>query len=193
MTSNTLIKPSIKVPKKKLRNPPLKVCKLGDRFLRQPAKRVSKINDEIRALAIQMLQTMYSSDGIGLAAPQVGINKQLIVIDCELEDESKPPLILINPELKSMGGAMVLGEEGCLSIPDVFLDVQRHDMVTIAYRDEDGKPKTLTTDGVLARVILHELDHLNGVLFVDRAQNAIALNKELIKHGFSVADVQTVN
>jgi len=189
----TLAPSPIQVPKKKLKNPPLKVCKLGDRLLRQPAKRVSKINDEIRTLAIQMLQTMYSNDGIGLAAPQVGINKQLIVIDCDFEDQSKPPLILINPELKSLSGPTVAGEEGCLSVPEVFLDVLRPDRVTVSYRDEDGKPKTLTTVGTLARVIQHELDHLNGVMFVDRVQNAIALNKELSKHGFSVDDVQAVS
>lgn len=183
---------AIKVSKQKLQNPPLKVCKLGDRSLRQPAKRVNRVNDEIRAIAVQMLQTMYSNNGIGLAAHQVGINKQIIVIDTELEDETSPPLIMINPEIKSLGGDAVVGEEGCLSVPDVFLDVQRPDQVTINYRDEDGKPQTLTTSGILARVIQHEMDHLNGVMFVDRVQNAIALKKELTKHGFSIADVKSV-
>jgi peptide deformylase len=181
-----------KVSKEKLKNPPLKVYKLGDRVLRQPAKRVNKINGEIRQLAIEMLQTMYSNDGIGLAAPQVGVNKQVIVIDIELKDETKPPLILINPEIKAMGGAIVVGEEGCLSIPEVFLDVQRPDEVTVVYRDEEGKPQKLVTDGLLARVIQHEMDHLNGVLFVDRVQNSVALNKELTKHGFFVRDVEAV-
>ncbi|AFY72481.1 peptide deformylase [Synechococcus sp. PCC 7502] len=180
------------VSKKKLKNPPLKVCKLGDRNLRQPAKRITKVNDEIRAIALQMLQTMYSDNGIGLAAPQVGIHKQIIVVDCEPDNESAPPLILINPELKSSGGDIITGEEGCLSVPDVFLDVQRPDQITVNFRDEEGKPKTLTTDGILARVIQHELDHLNGVMFVDRVQNAIALKKELTKHGFSVDDVQAI-
>lgn len=180
----------IQIPKQKLKNPPLKVYKLGDRALRQPAKRVSKVNDEIRQLAIEMLQTMYSSDGIGLAAPQVGIHKQVIVIDCELEKPEAPPLILINPEIKSRGGKVVSGQEGCLSVPEVFLDVQRPDVVTVIYRDEEGRPQRLTTDGLLARVIQHEMDHLNGVMFVDRVQNAIALNKELSKHGFNPKDVQ---
>lgn len=182
----------IKVSKKKLKNPPLKVCKLGDRHLRQPAKRVSKVNDEIRAIAVQMLQTMYSDNGIGLAAPQVGINKQIVVIDCEIEDESIPPLVMINPEIKSYNGDIVLGEEGCLSVPDVFLDVQRPDEITVSFRDEEGRPQTLTTKGILARVIQHELDHLNGVMFVDRVQNAIALKKELTKHGFALEDVQSI-
>lgn len=182
----------IKVSKQKLKNPPLKVHKLGDRVLRQPAKRVSKINVEIRTLAMEMLQTMYSNDGIGLAAPQVGVNKQVIVIDVNLKEEDVPPLVLINPELISWGGAIVVGEEGCLSVPDVFLDVQRPDEVTVAFRDEDGRPQKLTTNGLLARVIQHELDHLNGVMFVDRVQNVIALGKEFDKYGFSVNDVQAV-
>lgn len=182
----------IKVSKKKLKNPPLKVCKLGDRHLRQPAKRVSKVNDEIRAIAIQMLQTMYSDNGIGLAAPQVGINKQIIVIDCDSDNEASPPLIMINPEIKSLTGDIVAGEEGCLSVPDVFLDVQRPDRITVTFRDEEGRPQTLTYDGIVSRVIQHELDHLNGVMFVDRVQNAIALKKELVKHGFSLEHVQSI-
>lgn len=182
----------IKVPKKKVKNPPLKVCKLGDRNLRQPAKRVSKVNDEIRAIAVQMLQTMYSDNGIGLAAPQVGINKQIIVIDCDSDNQATPPLIMINPEVKAFGGDTIADEEGCLSVPDVFLDVQRRERITVTFRDEEGKPQTLDYEGILARVIQHEIDHLNGVLFVDRVQNAIALRKELTKHGFSVDDVQSV-
>ena len=183
---------SIKVPKQKVKNPPLQVHTLGDRVLRQPAKRISKVNDEIRQIVVDMLQTMYSNDGIGLAAPQVGINKQLLVIDIELKDESKPPLVMINPEIKNMGGDLVTGEEGCLSIPEVFLDVVRPDQVEVSYRDEDGKPQKLVTNGLLARVIQHEMDHLNGVLFVDRVKNAVALNKELTAHGFATKDVQAV-
>jgi peptide deformylase len=183
---------SIKVPKQKLKNPPLKVHTLGDRVLRQPAKRISKVNDEIRQIIVEMLQTMYSNDGIGLAAPQVGINKQLLVIDIELKDETKNPLIMINPEVKNSGGDLITGEEGCLSVPEVFLDVVRPDRVEVVYRDEDGRPKHLITEGLLARVIQHEMDHLNGVLFVDRVKNAIALNKELSAHGFATKDVQAI-
>jgi len=183
---------SIKVPKQKIKNPPLQVHTLGDRVLRQPAKRISKVNDEIRQIVVEMLQTMYSNDGIGLAAPQVGVNKQLLVIDLELKDESKPPLVMINPEVKSSGGDLITGEEGCLSIPEVFLDVVRPDRIEVSYRDEDGRPKNLIADGLLARVIQHEMDHLNGVLFVDRVKNAIALNKELSAHGFATKDVQAI-
>lgn len=181
-----------KVPKQKLKNPPLQVHTLGDRVLRQPAKRISKVNDEIRQTIVEMLQTMYSNDGIGLAAPQVGINKQLLVIDLELKDENKPPLVMINPEVKSAGGDLITSEEGCLSVPEVFLDVIRPDKVEVVYRDEEGRPQRIVADGLLARVIQHEMDHLNGVLFVDRVKNAIALNKELSSHGFLTKDVQAI-
>lgn len=181
-----------KVPKQKLKNPPLQVHTLGDRVLRQPAKRISKVNDEIRQTIVEMLQTMYSNDGIGLAAPQVGINKQLLVIDLELKDENKPPLVMINPEVKSAGGDLITSEEGCLSVPEVFLDVIRPDKVEVVYRDEEGRPQRIVADGLLARVIQHEMDHLNGVLFVDRVKNAIALNKELSSHGFLAKDVQAI-
>jgi peptide deformylase len=175
---------SILVEKKKLAKPPLDIHYLGDRVLRQPAKRIASVDEEIRRTIIAMLQTMYSADGIGLAAPQVGIHKQLIVIDCELDKPEVPPLILINPTSKD--------EEGCLSIPGVYLDVERPEMIEVAYRDESGRPRTLKADGLLARAIQHELDHLNGVLFVDRVENELALTEELQKKGFSLQHVQHI-
>jgi len=182
----------LQVSKQKLKKPPLVVHKLGDRTLRQPAKRISKVNDEVRQLALQMLQTMYSLDGIGLAAPQVGVHKQLIVIDITPQEADKPPLVLINPEITVLPSKLVKFEEGCLSVPDVFMDVVRPDKIRVSYRDIDGKPQKLEVDGVLSRVIQHEMDHLDGVLFVDRVPNAITLEAELAKHGFSVKDVQAV-
>jgi peptide deformylase len=178
------------VPKQKLKKPPFQVHRLGDKVLRQPAKRVSKVNDETRTLAQQMLQTMYSYDGIGLAAPQVGINKQLIVIDINPDQPEIPPLVLVNPEITERGGELCQGEEGCLSVPEVFMDVVRPDRVTVVYRDLDGRPQKLTTEGLLARVIQHEMDHLNGVMFVDRVQNAVSLSQNLAKQGFSIKDVR---
>ncbi|NJK34108.1 MAG: peptide deformylase [Oscillatoriales cyanobacterium SM2_2_1] len=178
------------VSKEKLKSPPLKVHTLGDRDLRQPAKRVSKITDEIRQLAIDMLKTMYSCDGIGLAAPQVGIAKQIIVIDIHPDQPDAAPMVMINPEVKATGGSLVNGEEGCLSIPNVFMDVVRPNEVTVSYRDLEGKPQKLTTSDLLARVILHEVDHLNGVVFVDRVKNQAALGQELSKRGFKIKDVQ---
>jgi peptide deformylase len=183
---------TLQISKQKLKHPPLKVHKLGDRLLRQPAKRIAKVNDEIRQLAIQMLQTMYSMDGIGLAAPQVGINKQLIVIDLHHDQPEAPPLVLINPEMTILPSRLVKFEEGCLSVPDVFMEVVRPDKIAITYRDLDGKPQKQQWDDVMARVIQHEMDHLEGILFVDHIHNPIGLEKELSKHGFSIKDVQTI-
>jgi peptide deformylase len=182
----------IAVEKKKLKNPPLELHYLGDRVLRQPAKRISKVDDEIRQIVREMLQTMYSNDGIGLAAPQVGINKQLIVIDLEPENPSNPPLVLINPVIKQVSKEVGVAQEGCLSIPNVCLDVQRPEVVEIAYKDEYGRPQTIKAGDLLGRCIQHEMDHLNGVVFVDRVENSLALAQELSKHGFSLQAVKPV-
>jgi peptide deformylase len=183
----------ILVEKKKLAKPPLQLHYLGDRVLRQPAKRINKVDDEVRQLAKEMLQTMYSEDGIGLAAPQVGVHKQLIVIDCELDNPATPPLILINPTVKQQSRDVCVIQEGCLSIPGVFLDVTRPEVIEVSYKDENGRPQKLTAKGLLARVIQHEMDHLNGVMFVDRVDNALLLNQELAKHGFSTQAVKSVS
>ncbi len=184
---------SILVEKKKLAKPPLDIHYLGDRVLRQPAKRIASVDDEIRRTIVAMLQTMYSADGIGLAAPQVGIHKQLIVIDCEPDNPEAPPLVLINPTIKSSGKTVCKDQEGCLSIPGVYLDVERPETIEVAYKDESGRPRTLKADGLLARAIQHELDHLSGVLFVDRVENELALNEALKKKGFSFQHVQQLN
>jgi peptide deformylase len=183
----------IAVEKKKLEKPPLKLHYLGDRVLRQPAKRIAKVDDSVRQLAKEMLQTMYSSNGIGLAAPQVGIHKQLIVIDCEPEKPENPPLILINPQISNYGGELSKFEEGCLSIPNVYIDVIRPEEIEVSFKDEQGKPRKIKASGLLARVIQHEIDHLNGVLFVDRVENNLVLTEELKKQGFSVQAVKSIS
>ncbi len=180
------------VEKKKLSKPPLKLHYLGDRVLRLPAKRITKVDDEVRQLARQMLQTMYSEDGIGLAAPQVGVHKQLIVIDIHLDEPKTPPLVLINPSIIRQSSTTCVIQEGCLSIPGVFLDVTRPEEIEVSYKDEMGRPQKLVAKELLARVILHEMDHLNGVMFVDRVDNALALNQELSKNGFSMQAVKPV-
>lgn len=183
----------ITVEKKKLENPPLEIHYLGDRVLRQPAKRIAKIDDSIRTLIKEMLQTMYSADGIGLAAPQVGVNKQLIVIDCEPDKDDNPALVLINPKITRHSSQTCNSDEGCLSIPGVYLEVNRPEAIEVAYKDENGKPQKLQASGLLARAIQHEMDHLNGVMFVDRVTNEIALTQELQKKGFAVSAVQPIN
>ena len=181
------------VEKKKLEKPPLEIHYLGDRVLRQPAKRVAKVDQSIRQLAQEMLQTMYSADGIGLAAPQVGINKQIIVIDCEPDNPENPPLVIINPVIKRFGRSLCDAQEGCLSIPGVYLDVRRPEEIEVAYKDENGRPQSLKATGLLSRAIQHEMDHLNGVMFVDRVENALALTDELKKHGFSTHAVKPIS
>lgn len=180
------------VEKKKLKNPPLDIHLLGDRVLRQPAKRVAKVDQELRMLAREMLQSMYSADGIGLAAPQVAVQKQLIVIDCEPDNAANPPLVLVNPSIKSFSKDLCVAQEGCLSIPGVYLDVIRPSAVEVTFKDESGRPQTLQATDLLSRCIQHEIDHLNGVLFVDRVENKIALAQELAKYGFSAAAVKSV-
>jgi peptide deformylase len=139
-----------------------------------------------------MLRSMYAAKGIGLAAPQVGVQKQLIVIDLEPEEAASPPLVLINPEITSTSAELDTYEEGCLSIPGVYLQVVRPSRVEINYRDELGRPQRRKADGLLARCILHEMDHLKGVLFVDRVTDEISLESELNRLGFKRSDVKTV-
>ncbi|ACK67906.1 peptide deformylase [Rippkaea orientalis PCC 8801] len=182
----------IAVEKEKLENPPLEIHFLGDRVLRQPAKRIAKVDDTIRQLAKEMLQTMYSSNGIGLAAPQVGVHKQLIVVDCDPNDPANQPIILINPQITRFSQELCVVEEGCLSIPGVYLDVTRPKAIEVSFRDEQGKPRKLQATDLLARVIQHEMDHLNGVMFVDRVNNGLALTESLQKNGFSVQAVKPV-
>ncbi len=189
---NSLMTAFITVEKEKLDNPPLDIHFLGDRVLRQPAKRVAKVDDSIRKLAKEMLQTMYSSQGIGLAAPQVGIHKQLIVIDCEPDNPTNPPLILINPKIIGASQQLCVVEEGCLSIPGVYLDVTRPKTIEVSFKDEQGKPRKIKASDLLARVIQHEMDHLNGVMFVDRVDNDLALTEKLQEKGFSRAAVKPI-
>ncbi|MBL1176604.1 peptide deformylase [Pantanalinema sp. GBBB05] len=180
------------VEKKKLTKPPLEIHHLGDRVLRQGSKRVAKIDGEIKRLIREMLQTMYSADGIGLAAPQIAVNKQVIVIDCQPDEAATPPLILINPSIIKASQDLSVTQEGCLSIPGVYLDVKRPAEIEVTYKDESGRPQKLAASGLLACCIQHEIDHLNGVMFVDRVENALLLNQELAKHGFSTQAVKPV-
>lgn len=182
----------IRVEKVKLKKPPLQMHYLGDKVLRQAAKRISKVDDALRQLIRQMLQTMYSEDGIGLAAPQVGIHKQLIVIDIDPENTTTEPLVLINPKLERFGSEICSYQEGCLSIPGVYLDVKRPDVVEVSFKDEQGRPRKLKADGLLSRCIQHEMDHLGGVLFVDRVENHIQLDQELQKQGFERQAVRSL-
>jgi peptide deformylase len=176
---------TIAFDKSKLEQPPYEIHTLGDRVLRQMAKRVVKVDAEVRKIVDDMLRTMYSADGIGLAAPQVAIAKQIIVVDIEPDEAANPPLILINPVIRKKGSDLSVDQEGCLSIPGVYLDVKRPEMIEVAFKDELGRPQAIRAVGLLSRAIQHEMDHLSGVLFVDRVENVLMLNQELTNHGFS--------
>jgi peptide deformylase len=171
--------------KSKIDNPPYEIHTLGDRVLRQAAKRVTKVDAQTRQIVENMLRTMYSADGIGLAAPQVAIAKQIIVVDIEPDEAANAPLIMINPVIRKKGPELSVAQEGCLSIPEVYLDVKRPEMIEVVFKDELGRPQAIRAIGLLSRAIQHEMDHLSGVLFVDRVENALLLNQELAKHGFS--------
>ena len=180
---------STKVNKEAVDNPPLEIFKLGSETLRTEAKRISKVDNQIRHLAKDMLQSMYSAKGIGLAGPQVGISKELLVIDINFEDSAAEPLILINPEITAFGSTLTTYEEGCLSIPGIYLNVVRPSTIKLKFRDEMGRPRKMNADGLLARCIQHEVDHLKGVLFVDRVTTTEELKRELTKEGYKMKDV----
>jgi peptide deformylase len=182
----------LQVSKQPVDNPPYDIHKLGDAVLRTPARRIGKVDDAVRELARDMLVSMYAARGIGLAAPQIGVHQQLLVIDLELEDPASPPLVLINPEITATGGSICTYEEGCLSSPGVYLDVVRPSVVEVSYRDAMGRPKRMKADGLMARCIQHELDHLNGVLFVDRVTDGEKLSAGLNEQGFNPADVRSL-
>jgi peptide deformylase len=181
------------VPKTALETPPLEIHTLGADALRQPAQRIGKVNDQVRELARDMLRSMYTAKGIGLAAPQVAVYQQLLVIDLDLENAATPPLVLINPEITAASAGLDTYEEGCLSIPGVYLDVVRPTAIELSYRDEMGRPRKMKADGLMARCIQHEMDHLNGVLFVDRVTDQAGLQKELNDNGFQSKYVQSVS
>jgi peptide deformylase len=181
------------VPKTALETPPLEIHTLGADALRQPAQRIGKVNDQVRELARDMLRSMYTAKGIGLAAPQVAVYQQLLVIDLDLENPATPPLVLINPEITAASAGLDTYEEGCLSIPGVYLDVVRPTAIELSYRDEMGRPRKMKADGLMARCIQHEMDHLNGVWCVDRVTDQAGLQKELKENGFQSKHVQSVS
>jgi peptide deformylase len=148
---------------------PLQLRYYGDPVLRKRAKPVAEITDAELQLAEQMLMTLEATgNGIGLAATQVGVLKRLIIVDIgEVDDEEYEPLVLFNPEILSSEGEIV-AEEGCLSIPDVTADVKRPERIVVEGINIQGQLIRIETASLFARVLLHEIDHLNGVLFIDR-------------------------
>ena len=155
-----------------------------DPILRKKSENLEKVDDELRGLLHDMLETMYSAPGIGLAAVQVGILKRLIVIDISKEKEKKNPLFLINPEVISKSKNTAIYEEGCLSLPGHYAEIERPAECRVKYIDYNGKEKEIEANGLLSTCIQHEVDHLNGVLFIDylsKLKKDMIL-KKLVKH-----------
>ncbi|GAB5446909.1 peptide deformylase [Gymnodinialimonas sp.] len=139
-----------------------------DPLLKKVAAPVADVTDELRTLADKMLSTMYEAPGIGLAAPQVGVLSRLIVLDCIKGDEDTPrPLAMLNPEVIASSDELNTYDEGCLSIPDIFADVTRPEVVTVRWMDLNGAEQEETFDGLWATCVQHEIDHLEGKLFID--------------------------
>jgi peptide deformylase len=159
----------------------LKVRKYGDPALRRSAAPIGEVTPEVRAIIADMTETMYDEVGIGLAAPQVGISLRLIVIS---DEEGRGVQALLNPAIVDRGGE-VTGEEGCLSIPGVFAPVTRAAWVKVEARSVDGQPLTLNARGLRARVLQHEIDHLDGVLFIDRVDPMVRdrIKRKIKKEG----------
>ncbi|MDC0714005.1 peptide deformylase [Stigmatella sp. ncwal1] len=145
--------------------------------LKQKARPVAKVDDAVRALVKDMFETMYAADGVGLAAPQVGVLQRIIVLDTTPRQPDSKPLAMINPEIVGMEGSTTY-TEGCLSIPGEAEDVDRAATVTVKFLDVDGQEQTLTCDDLLAIAVQHETDHLDGTVFVDHVSS---LKREIIR------------
>lgn len=149
---------------------------LPDPRLREPSKAVDQVDDDVRRLVADMFDTMNEAEGLGLAAVQVGVHRRIVVLDVPLPDDPEPkdgetrkanPLVLINPRILSLGDDRRVHEEGCLSIPEFRLEIERPGSLRLAYLDSEGKAQELQASGLLATAIQHELDHLDGRLIID--------------------------
>jgi len=156
----------------------LGITKYGDEVLRKVAEPIEEINDEVIKIINDMLETLYSSkDGIGIAAPQIGVSKRIIIIDTNPSDASLKPMVIINPEIVEKEG-LSNAEEGCLSVPDIRVEVKRCERVVVEGLDHEGNKIRVEGTGLLARVVQHEIDHINGTLFIDHISK---LKQQLIK------------
>lgn len=145
----------------------LPIITLPDPLLRTTSTPVERVDADLLKLADDMLETMYAAPGIGLAAVQVAIPKRLIVLDVSNDEENPEPIVMINPEIVELGPEPRLHEEGCLSLPDVLVEIERPARIKVRYVDREGKEKEMTAHGLLATAIQHEIDHLEGKLIID--------------------------
>ncbi|WP_440980845.1 peptide deformylase [Shinella sumterensis] len=157
---------------------------LPDPILRQVSQPIETVDGEVKKLADDMLETMYDAPGIGLAAIQIGVARRMLVLDVSKDGEDKQPLVFINPEIVSATDARSVYEEGCLSIPDYYAEVERPAAIKVKHLDRDGKEQLTEADGLLATCLQHEIDHLNGVLFIDHISK---LKREMVIRKFTKA------
>lgn len=149
----------------------LKLYTYPDDILTKKCDKVTEVTADIRTLLDDMLETMYKDKGVGLAAPQIGVLKRLIVIDDKVTEDGVPgphPLFLINPEIIEKSAETIVFNEGCLSVPGQCANVERHARITLKYQDKNGTEQILKAEGYLAVIIQHETDHLDGILYIDR-------------------------
>ena len=144
-----------------------KILTEPNKLLRQVSKPVEKVGDEEKTLMKDMLDTMYAAPGIGLAAIQIGVPKRIIVMDISRDEEKKEPRYFVNPIIRNRNEVKAKYEEGCLSVPDQFAEIERPNACEVEYLDYYGKKQLLKADGLLATCIQHEMDHLEGILFID--------------------------
>ena len=154
-----------------------KIVTIPDPILKKKSLPIKNVDSSVKKLMDDMLETMYAAPGIGLAAVQVGVLKRVVVIDLSKKEEKKTPLFFVNPEIVSTSEEQVSYEEGCLSIPNQFAEIKRPNRCHVKYLDYNGRKKDLKADGLLATCIQHEIDHLNGILFIDYLSK---LKKDLI-------------
>ncbi len=145
----------------------LPIITIPDPVLRKKALAVERVDQALSKLAQDMLATMYDAPGVGLAAPQIGISRRLIVMDPSRDEEAEQPLIMVNPVILERSTDLRLHEEGCLSIPEITAEIERPAVTRVRYIDIDGKPQETSLEGIWSTVVQHEIDHLNGVLFID--------------------------
>lgn len=157
---------------------------LPDPVLRQVSTPIETVDADVRRLADDMLETMYDAPGIGLAAIQIGVARRMLVLDVSKEGDEKTPLVFINPEIVASSDTYSVYEEGCLSIPDYYAEVERPAVITVKHLDRDGKEQTIEADGLLATCLQHEIDHLNGVLFIDHISK---LKRDMVIRKFTKA------
>jgi peptide deformylase len=160
-----------------------KVLRYGEKSLREPSKEVHKVSKKIQELIRDLLDTLYTQNGVGLAAPQIGENVRVFVIDTSSGDQPLNPIVFINPKIIKKSGAMIC-QEGCLSFPQVFTDVKRYTSVMVKALDRHGKSFVIEAkDGsLLCKAIQHENDHLDGILFIDHIVNRFDVDKALAEH-----------